>query len=55
MNGNSESQTPDRTGAGILVFATLVLCTSFGEVATGLIVPAMPALGEVFQRSPGTI
>lgn len=40
---------------GILVFATLVVCTAFGEVATGLIVPAMPMLGEIFQRPPRTI
>lgn len=37
---------------GILVFATLVVCTAFGEAATGLIVPAMPMLGEIFQTSP---
>ena len=57
MTRESENQSVSRPreGAGVLVFATLVLCTSFGEVATGLIVPAMPALGDVFQRSPGTI
>ena len=40
---------------GLLVFATLVVCTAFGEVATGLIVPAMPMLGDIFQRPPGTV
>ena len=57
MTRESENQfvSRPREGAGVLVFATLVLCTSFGEVATGLIVPAMPALGDVFQRSPVTI
>jgi DHA1 family bicyclomycin/chloramphenicol resistance-like MFS transporter len=43
------------SSAGVLVFATLVLCTSFGEVATGLVVPAMPALGEIYNKTPGTI
>ncbi len=41
--------------ASVLVFAVLVLCSSFGEVATGLIVPAMPALGEIYSKTPGTI
>ncbi len=41
--------------ASVLVFAVLVLCSSFGEVATGLIVPAMPALGEIYNKTPGTI
>jgi DHA1 family bicyclomycin/chloramphenicol resistance-like MFS transporter len=41
--------------AGVLVFATLVLCVAFGEVATGLLVPAMPALGEIYNKAPGTI
>ena len=40
---------------GLLVFATLVVCTAFGEVATGLIVPAMPMLGDIFQRPPGAV
>ena len=40
---------------GLLVFATLVVCTAFGEVATGLIVPAMPMLSDIFQRPPGTV
>ena len=31
--------------AGFLVFATLVLCAAYGEVATFLLGPAMPALG----------
>ena len=31
-------------GAGVLVFAILVLCAGFGEVATGVILPALPAL-----------
>jgi DHA1 family bicyclomycin/chloramphenicol resistance-like MFS transporter len=37
------------------VFATLVLCMAFGEVATGLVVPALPALGETFGRPPETV
>ena len=41
--------------ASLLVFGTLVLCTSFGEVATGLIVPALPALGHEFGETPATI
>ena len=44
-----------RGEAGVLVFATLVLCAAFGEVATGLVVPAMPALGEIYDRTPATI
>lgn len=28
------------SGAGALVFATLALCSAFGEVATGLIYPS---------------
>ena len=55
MSKSIENQTSSLDRHGVLVFATLVLCASFGEVATGLIVPAMPALGEIFQRSPGTI
>ena len=47
--------TQSGKGLGILAFGTLVLCTAFGEVATGLIVPALPALGEVFDRPPETI
>ena len=42
-------------GAGILVFATLVVCMAFGEAATGLVVPAMPALGAIFDEPPGTV
>lgn len=34
-----------RRSAGALVFATLVLCAAYGEVATFLLGPAMPALG----------
>lgn len=41
--------------AGVLVFATLVLCAAFGEVSTGLIVPAMPTLGALYGKTPGTI
>ena len=44
-----------REGAGVLVFATLVICAAFGEVATGLLVPAMPTLGELYDRPPETI
>ena len=49
----SVSKPPDSAGA--LVFATLVLCAAFGEVATGLVVPAMPALGEIYGKTPGTV
>lgn len=38
-----------------LVFATLVLCAAFGEVATGLLAPAMPTLGRVYERAPSTV
>ena len=57
MQKVSVSQSnPRRPGsAGVLVFATLVLCAAFGEVATGLVVPAMPALGELYNKTPGTI
>ena len=41
--------------AGVLVFATLVLCAAFGEVATGLVVPAMPALGDLYGKTPATV
>lgn len=41
--------------ASVLVFSTLVLCAAFGEVATGLVVPAMPELGEVYGKTPGTV
>ena len=41
--------------ASMLIFSTLVLCAAFGEVATGLVVPAMPALGEIFGKTPGTV
>ena len=41
--------------AGVLVFSTLVLCAAFGEVATGLIVPAMPAFGALYEKTPGTV
>ena len=44
-----------RGDAGVLVFATLVLCAAFGEVATGLVVPAMPALGEIYDKTPAAI
>ena len=54
-NADNQTAIEPRPSGGILVFATLVLCTAFGEVATGLIVPAMPVLGEVFDRPPGTI
>lgn len=62
MNENSERQSAIKSpaikspgGAGVLVFATLVLCAAFGEVATGLVVPAMPALGEIYSKTPGTV
>ena len=40
---------------GVLVFATLVMCAAFGEVSTGLVVPAMPALGESFNKPPAVV
>ena len=52
---DSRSAAGPRGGAGALVFATLVLCQAFGEIATGLVVPAMPALGAFFAKTPGTI
>ncbi|MEM9106977.1 MAG: multidrug effflux MFS transporter [Pseudomonadota bacterium] len=42
-------------GKGVLVFSTLVLCVSFGEVATGLVVPALPTLGAIFDRPPEAV
>ena len=44
-----------RQGAGTLVFATLVLCSAFGEVSTGLLVPALPRLGDLFGASPARV
>lgn len=41
--------------AGVPVFSTLVLCASFGEVSTGLLVPAMPSLGSIYNKPPETI
>ena len=57
MHRGSDSQTAAKVqgGAGQLVFATLVLCVAFGEIATGLFVPAMPALGEIYNQPPGTV
>ena len=51
----SQSSSKPPGSAGVLVFATLVLCAAFGEVATGLVVPAMPALGEIYNKTPGAI
>jgi len=43
-------------GSGdVLVFSTLVLCAAFGDVSTGLFVPAMPSLGKIYHRPPETI
>ena len=50
-----QSAVKSHGSAGILVFATLVICAAFGEVATGLVVPAMPALGELYDKTPATI
>ena len=50
-----QSAVQDHGRAGVLVFATLVLCVAFGEIATGLLLPAMPALGEIYNEPPGTI
>ena len=57
MPEDAASQSAPRTrgGAGMLVFSTLVLCAAFGEVATGLVVPAMPALGELYEKTPATV
>ena len=41
--------------AGVLVFATLVLFAAYGEVATFLLGPAMPALGQIFDKTPATV
>jgi DHA1 family bicyclomycin/chloramphenicol resistance-like MFS transporter len=51
----SQSSPKPPGSAGVLVFATLVLYAAFGEVATGLLVPAMPALGEIYNKTPGTV
>lgn len=51
-NANS-TVAAGRTGA--LIFPTLVLCAAFGEVSTGLLVPAMPSLGKIYNRPPETI
>ena len=57
MPEDSANQLASRScgDAGVLVFATLVLCAAFGEVTTGLVVPAMPALGEIYDKTPATI
>lgn len=57
MNEESPRQSAIESpgSAGFLVFATLVLCTAFGEIATGLVVPAMPALGDIYGKTPGTV
>lgn len=41
--------------ASVLVFSTLVLCAAFGEVTTYLVVPAMPALGGLYDKAPATV
>ena len=51
----SQSGPKPPGSAGVLVFATLVLYAAFGEVATGLVVPAMPALGEIYNKTPGAV
>lgn len=50
-----EAAVGDDRGVGPLIFAVLVLCAAFGEVATGLLVPALPLLGEVYGRTPATV
>ena len=57
MNEEPEGHTAIKSSgnAGVLVFSTLVLCAAFGEVATGLIVPAMPAFGALYEKTPGTV
>lgn len=37
------------------MFATLVLCAAYGEVATFLLGPALPALGQIYDRTPATV
>ena len=49
------SSSANKRERKILVFSTLIICAAFGEVSTGLIVPAMPTLGELFAKSPGVI
>ena len=49
------STVAPKGSAGTLVFATLVLYAAFGEVATGLLGPAMPTLGAVFDKAPATV
>jgi len=51
----SQPATRSRSEAGMLIFSTLVLCSAIGEVSTGLIVPAMPALGELYNKTPATV
>lgn len=39
----------------VVVFSTLVLCAAFGEVSTGLLAPAMPILGSIYEKTPSTV
>jgi MFS transporter, DHA1 family, multidrug resistance protein len=52
---HAEAAARDDSGARPLVFAVLVLYAAFGEVATGLLVPALPLLSEIYGRTPATI
>jgi DHA1 family bicyclomycin/chloramphenicol resistance-like MFS transporter len=38
-----------------LLFSTLVLCAAFAEVSTGLLAPAMPILGSLYEKTPSTV
>lgn len=49
------ASAPPPQRAGFLIFTTLVLCAAFAEVATGLIVPAMPVMGQLFDQPPVTM
>ena len=57
MHERTDAATPPPPHGtrGGLVFATLVLCAAFGEVSTGLLAPAMPTLGRVYQKAPSTV
>jgi len=39
----------------VVVFSTRVLCAAFGEVSTGLLAPAMPILGSIYEKTPSTV
>lgn len=51
----AEDRIARPVGLRALAFATLVLCSAFGEASTGLLVPAMPMLGGVFRAGPAMV